>query len=406
MLARPLAAALIVATASSAYAEGAVPSVIEVGPRPSALVDLMDDGPLKERLAACADQPVKRTLFSIAHRGAPLMYPEHTREGYEAAARMGAGIVECDVTFTKDKTLVCRHAQDDLAETTNILATGLAATCAQPFVPASSGGKASAECRASDLTLAEFRSLHGKMDGADKIAETVAAFMDGAPSWRTDLLAPEGGTLMTHAETIALFRDLGVKFTPELKTPVVAMPFDGFTRQDYAQKLIDEYKAAGMPPEDVWPQSFDLDDIRYWIEHEPAFGAQAVYLDGRYRSGLDPLRPASFRPTMAELKAMGVNYLAPPIWMLLTLDKDRIVTSPYAREATAAGLKLIAWSLERSGPLSDGGGWYYKSIAEAVRSDGATYEILDALARDVGVVGVFSDWPATVSYYASCMGLE
>ena len=34
------------------------------------------------------------------------------------------------------------------------------------------------------------------------------------------------------------------------------------------------------------------------------------------------------------------------------------------------------------------------------------YLALDALAQEVGVLGVFSDWPATVSYYASCMGLE
>ena len=30
---------------------------------------------------------------------------------------------------------------------------------------------------------------------------------------------------------------------------------------------------------------------------------------------------------------------------------------------------------------------------------------LDALAQDVGVAGVFSDWPATVTFYANCMGL-
>jgi glycerophosphoryl diester phosphodiesterase len=34
------------------------------------------------------------------------------------------------------------------------------------------------------------------------------------------------------------------------------------------------------------------------------------------------------------------------------------------------------------------------------------YEYIDALARDVGVVGIFSDWSATVTYYTSCMGLE
>jgi len=28
---------------------------------------------------------------------------------------MGAGVIECDVAFTSDRQLVCRHAQDDLA---------------------------------------------------------------------------------------------------------------------------------------------------------------------------------------------------------------------------------------------------------------------------------------------------
>jgi glycerophosphoryl diester phosphodiesterase len=27
------------------------------------------------------------------------------------------------------------------------------------------------------------------------------------------------------------------------------------------------------------------------------------------------------------------------------------------------------------------------------------------LAKEVGVRGVFSDWPATTTYYANCMGL-
>ena len=46
---------------------------------------------------------------------------------------MGAGVLECDVTFTKDKELVCRHAQNDLHTSTNILATPLASTCVDPL---------------------------------------------------------------------------------------------------------------------------------------------------------------------------------------------------------------------------------------------------------------------------------
>jgi len=51
---------------------------IQVGPRPYYLVEGMDDGALKSKLQSCEHKPVKRTNFSIAHRGAPLQFPEHT----------------------------------------------------------------------------------------------------------------------------------------------------------------------------------------------------------------------------------------------------------------------------------------------------------------------------------------
>jgi len=99
--------------------EPAMPS--QLGPRPFYLVEKMKDGPLKTELKQCTG-PFRKTDFSIAHRGAPLQFPEHTKESYEAAAHMGAGVIECDVTFTKDRQLVCRHAQCDLHTTTDILA--------------------------------------------------------------------------------------------------------------------------------------------------------------------------------------------------------------------------------------------------------------------------------------------
>ncbi|WP_342077716.1 glycerophosphodiester phosphodiesterase family protein [Yoonia sp. SS1-5] len=380
---------------------------VEYGPRPYYLIDRMEDGPLKQKLLSCSGQDASPSLFSIGHRGAPMQFPEHTAESNLAAARMGAGILECDVTFTKDLELVCRHAQNDLHTTTDILATPLASTCATPFTPASGDSSATAECRTSEITLAEYRTLTPKMDAADGAATTVEAYLGGTADWRTDLYSAEPATIMTHAESIELFRALGAKFTPELKTPSVEMPFNGFTQQDYAQKLVDEYKAAGIPASDVWLQSFNLDDVLYWIKAEPAFGAQAVYLMDEYDiQGYSPMDPATWPNTMAELKAMGVNYIAPPTWMLVTLDDEEIVPSELAIQAKAAGLKIITWTIERSGPLVNGGGWYYQSIGDITNSDGIMYEYIDALAMDVGVEGIFSDWPATVTYYANCMGLE
>ncbi|WP_282026947.1 glycerophosphodiester phosphodiesterase family protein [Limimaricola cinnabarinus] len=384
---------------------------LSYGERPFYLIEAMEDGPLKDKLMSCQGQTPERSAFSIAHRGAPLMIPEHTKQSYVAGARQGAGIVECDVTFTADHELVCRHAQNDLATTTDILVTELAQKCTTAFTPAGEGTDAGAECRTSDLTLAEFRELSPKMDASDKSATTPEEFQGGTAPWRTDLYVA-GTELLTHAESIELIDGLGADFTPELKAPSVEMPHEGFSQEDYAQKMIDEYKDAGIDPSRVWAQSFNLDDIRYWIENEPEFGAQAVYLDDRYEAEdddeglIDPMDPATFKPSMQELADMGVNYIAPPMWMLVTTNEaGEIVPSAYAEEAEAAGLDIITWTLERSGPLASGGGWYFQSVEQAIDDDGDTYAMLDALAQDVGVVGVFSDWPATVTYYANCMGL-
>ena len=382
---------------------------IQLGPRPFYLVDDMQPGKLKSKLEKCTGGPFKRSDFSIGHRGAGLQFPEHTKESYVAAARMGAGIVECDVTFTKDRELVCRHSQCDLHTTTNILATPLAAKCSKPFTPAdpASGTPASALCCTSDITLAEFKSLQGKMDAANPNATTVADYMNATPNFRTDLYTGNG-TLMTHQESIALFKKLGVKMTPELKSPSVSMPYEGdYTQEDYAQQMIDEYKQAGVDPKDVFAQSFNLGDVLYWLDKDPAFGKQAVYLDGRYDDPtFDHTNPATWSPNMGELAGMGVNIIAPPMWMLLKVDGDKIVPSDYAIAAKAAGLDIITWTFERSGLLQNTTDWYYQTMVPVVNDDGDAYVVLDVLAQDVGILGIFSDWPASVTYYANCMGLK
>jgi glycerophosphoryl diester phosphodiesterase len=116
---------------------------------------------------------------------------------------MGTGILECDVTFTNDRELVCRHSQCDLHTTTNILLTDLAVKCSEPFEPAEFDDDgnlvrpASAKCCTSDITLEEFKTLCGKMDAFDPRATTVEEYVGGTPKWRTDLYST-CSTLMTH----------------------------------------------------------------------------------------------------------------------------------------------------------------------------------------------------------------
>ena len=377
---------------------------VQLGPRPFFLVEGMEAGPLKDRLMMCKDGPFYRSDFSIAHRGAALQFPEHTKEAAEAGARMGAGILECDVTFTKDGQLVCRHDECDLHTTTNIVATPLNDLCTDrgPALRPSP----SPRCCTSDITLAQFKSLKGKMDASNRSATTAEGYLGGTATWRTDLYISRG-TLLTHAEHIQLVRALGGKFTPELKYPnnldrVVSI-FG--SQENYAQKMIDEYKAAGIPPSRVWPQSFNLDDVKYWIAKEPQFGKQAVYLD-----------PSSYpaRLSLAQLKQLkqdGVRIFAPPMQLLLALNAAKeIVPSQYAIDIRSVGLEIITWTFERTdlrkGAAGVGSYYAFDPTGEAVKTDSDMYKALDVLAREVRILGMFSDWPATVTYYANCMGLK
>lgn len=385
---------------------------VQLGPRPYYLVEEMDESELKTELEQCSAGPFEQTDFSIGHRGAALQFPEHTRESYAAAARMGAGIIECDVTFTKDRELVCRHSQCDLHTTTDIVAReDLREKCSTPPAFSKTGkllNAADIKCCTSDFTLKEFKSLCGKMDAANRQATTIEEYMNATANWRTDLYAT-CGTLLSHAESIELFKNLGVKMTPELKSPSVKMPYEGdYTQEDYAQQMIDEYKAARIESKNVYAQSFNLDDVRYWINNERTFGNQAVFLDGRYRkSKFDHTAPSTWSPSMEQLVSQGVNIIAPPMWMLLALDgSNEIVPSTYAKAARTAGLDIITWTLERSGLLKNGGGFYYQTVRDVINNDGDAYVALDVLAQDVGILGIFSDWPATVTYYANCKGLK
>jgi glycerophosphoryl diester phosphodiesterase len=394
---------------------------IQVGPRPYYLVDKMSPGPLKRKLEKCSEGPFTKTDFSIGHRGGgALQFPEHTKESHEAGARMGAGILECDVTFTKDRQLVCRHDQCDLHTTTNILVTPLADRCSQRFSPAefdANGNRikaATALCCTSDLTVDEYKSLKGKMDASNPNARTAQEFLGGTANFRTDLYST-GATLLTHKESIRLIKELGGKYTPELKGPnrAASLQVEAVfgSQAAYAQAMIDEYKAAHVSARKVWAQSFNKDDVLYWIQNDPDFGRQAVYLD-------DANVPADL-PGAAELKgyaSQGIRIVAPPMWALLTVDANgKIVPSQYARDAKAAGLDIITWTLERSGRIVEevlptkgtpSPSFYYQTTLDALHNDGDILTTLDVLARQVGILGIFSDWSGTVSYYASCMRLK
>jgi glycerophosphoryl diester phosphodiesterase len=365
--------------------------------RPRALAAGLTSSALKTDLLSCDTDALASNNFSIAHRGAPLGFPEHTRQGYQAAAQMGAGLIECDVTFTKDLALVCRHSQCDLHRTTNVLQTSLASQCSTPFQAAQDGQPANANCCTSDFSLQEFKQLCGRADHVNAQAESVDEYLQSPSSPVTGSIS-QCGTLMTHAESIELIDELGADFIPELKAPQVPMPFNGFTQVAYANKMLADYAALGITADRVHPQSFQLADVQHWLINQPEFSDQIVYLDPRGRQ-------RDFKPALADMQSLhsqGLRVLAPPMPMLLSQNPDGdIIASDYARFAKQAGLKLVTWTFESRNPTAPEN-WLYANLPGFVTDQSKTFEVLDALNREAGISAMFSDWPATVTYYANC----
>lgn len=290
--------------------------------------------------------------------------------------------------------------------------TDLAGKCTTPFQPAADGKPAKAKCCTSDLTLAEFKTLCGKMDGFNATAVTPQAYQNGVPTWRTDLYNAQCAEVLSHKEFIALIDSQGsVDFTTELKAPEVSMPFtadDGsvYTYDMYRQQLVDDYRDAGIDAARVWPQSFVFADVAYWLAREPEFGAQAVLLDDK---GETAELLVSAARNLTFYKDAGVKWLAPPLPYLITTDEnDKYIPSDYALKAKELGFDIITWSLERSGPLKSAAArkdYYYQYMLDGTKKDGDMYEMLDVMARQIGIKGIFSDWSATVTFYANCFGL-
>ena len=169
----------------------------------------------------------------------------------------------------------------------------------------------------------------------------------------------------------------------------------------------------------MFAQSFNRTDVLYWIEHEPEFGEQAVYLDDRYETitpPLDPNDPSTWIRQLQDLRhPRHEDRRAADVGAPGGDENGQIVPSQYAKDAKAAGLDIITWTLERSGRIveevlptkgTDSPSFYYQTTLDALHNDGDLLVTLDALAKKVGILGIFSDWSATATFYANCMGLK
>ena len=77
---------------------------------------------------------------------------------------------------------------------------------------------------------------------------------------------------------------------------------------------------------------------------------------------------------------------------------NKLVPSTWATTQKDAGFEIITWTVDRGykcwGPRPEG-------HADSPECQWNEFELIDAMA-DMGVVGIFSDWPATTTFYANC----
>lgn len=206
--------------------------------------------------------------------------------------------------------------------------------------------------------------------------------------------------------SVELIRSLGGRFTPEIKAPEVEMPFGNFTQRDYVAKVISEYEGYRIPPNHVWLQSATLEDIEYVVS-ETEYGAQAVVLDfedDRYGVRADD------RVFLDRVERTGAKYVAPPMWKLVAPDEGKIVASDFATLIKERDLHIITWTLGRTaGPLekSESTDYYWQTLqGQGLNlTAGSRFELLDALYEEVGIKGMFDDWPAVTTFYANCKNI-
>lgn len=234
----------------------------------------------------------------------------------------------------------------------------------------------------------------------------------GTADWRTDLYQTGCPAVVTHKESIDIISRNGGKFTPELKAPEVTMPFNGLSQDAFVAKLVKEFEDAKIPPENVWIQSATFSDLVY-LTANTTFGKQAVALDFE-----DGRLAANDQAWIDNLKAKSVQILAPPTYKLVAANpiagqvgqKD-FVPSDFAKKIKASGLDIITWTLSRTGPPLDKPtptDYYWSSLQgkNLTLTEGSNFDLLDVFYQDVGILGIFDDWPAVTAFYANCAGIK
>lgn len=276
------------------------------------------------------------TIF--AHRGAAGYRPEHTAEGYELAAEMGADYLEPDLVPTKDGYLVDRH-EPEISQTTDVAAHPEFARLRTTKVV---DGVATTGWFTTDFTLAQLRTLraverlpalrqHNTMyDGRDRIP-TLQEDIEQAIELGRRLHRPIG--IVPEIKHSTFFRSLGLPMERRVLDVLRANHLDG-----------------PHPRIPVVIQSFEVANLQWLHRHTSlplmqltsASGAPADFVAaGDPRTYADVVSPSGLRDV-----ARYATYLGPDKNQIVPRDATAHLLAPTSlvRDAHRAGLLVSPYT--------------------------------------------------------------
>ncbi|WP_461054433.1 glycerophosphodiester phosphodiesterase [Spirosoma arcticum] len=182
----------------------------------------------------------------IGHRGASGTLPEHTLESYRLAIEQGADFVEPDLVVTKDGVLICRH-EPMLSGTTDVSERP---EFANRKTKKLLDGFEVEDWFASDFTLAEIKTLRAKQ-----------AFAERSQQFNGLYLIPTFQEMIDLVKTESTNRGRQVGIYPETKHPT----FHENLGLAITDKLLATLTAAGWNSKEapVYVQSFEVSNLQY-----------------------------------------------------------------------------------------------------------------------------------------------
>ncbi len=339
-------------------------------------------GALAALLSGCASSDGLRPRANtqpliIAHRGASGERPEHTLAAYKLAIEQGADFIEPDLVLTRDGVLVARH-ENEISETTDVAThPEFAARRRTKIVD----GQSETGWFTEDFTLKELKTL--------RAIERLPALRPANTAYNGQQAIP------TFAEVLALVQASGVGVYPETKHP----SYFASLGMNMQKPLLAALAKAGMAhaKERVFIQSFEVGNLRRLAKRTRLPLIQLIAADA------GPFDEPKLTPEamLSQEGLAAVAKYAAGIGVQKTLIVPRdgagasLAPSDLVARAHAIGLDVHAWTYRAENtflPLELRRGDSGASDFEA-KSGALALEIRQAL--DLGVDGVFTDFPAT-----------